>query len=322
MHMANVHLATPPAISRGSPIHVIAGLLLIIGGMTADGRVLAAGFWSGLQIMQEVHRRQRQFPYVYEEHSIVLVDSTGQRDTRQARLYSRVEDNGELKILYIFESPAEVRGVTLMAVRGADGKTATSIYLPAFGDRFIKSSLTGSNGNFLGTDFTIEDLIAEDLGAYRYVRRDDEKAEGLDYFVIDVYPSGQGPVSGHPLKRHYVRQDCFVITRTDYFDNQGRLYKQLRKYDLKKLGDEIWGANMILMEDKKLQQQSLIKVDRRVFSKDYVPEEMFSRDWVLTNYPPLQQPQTAGGDTAVNAREDGKTDAGKSSATATGQKQP
>jgi len=275
-------------------LRLITGLVLALCLVAVESQSHAAGFWNGLQIMQEVHRRHQLFPYVYEEHSIVLQDDMGQRDTRQAQLYTRVEDSGEAKIMYIFQAPLEVKGVTLMAVREPDGKTDTSIYLPAFGDQFIESSWTGSGGTFLGTDFSVEDLTAETLRDYRYVRRDDKKISDMDYFVIDVYPAdGHKSTGGHPLKRHFVRQDNFFITRTDYFDAQGRLSKQMHKYDLKQLDNEMWGAGLILMDDKKLMHQSIIKIDRRIFSIDYVPEEMFSRDWILATYPPLQQQQTA-----------------------------
>lgn len=310
MHCDCQQPLTLPAVRDAAGMRMLAaGIMFAVSLAAAVNQAYAAGFSSGLQIMQEVHRRHRQFPYVYEEHSIILVDSMGQRDTRKARLYTRVEDNGEIKILYIFEAPAAVKGVTLMAIRKPDGKTNTSIYLPAFGDQFIKSSWAGSNGNFLGTDFSVEDLTAEVLDDYRYVRRDDQKIGGMGYFVIDVYPAGEQAGDAHPIKRHYVRQDCFFITRTDYFDRQGRLYKQMHAYDLKKLGDEMWGAGELLMQDKKLDHQSIIKVDRRVFSIDYVPEDMFSKKWILAAYPPLDRQQTAENDTGNSDGDGNKTDA-------------
>lgn len=283
--------ATCPIVDRCSRLRILAVILLLIGGTTAVDRAHAAVSLSGLQIMTRVHSRLQQFPYVYEEQSIILVDSMGQRDTRQARFYTRMEKNGELKIMYVFESPEEVKGVTLLATRKADGKTETEIYLPALGDRFIKSSWAGSSGNFLGTDFSVEDLTAENLKDYAYQRRADQKIDGVDYFVIDVFPAGRASMSGHPLKRHYVRQDNFFITRTDYFDQLGRLQKQMNKYDVRRLGDDMWAANMVLMDNKQLHHQTILKIDRRIFSRYYVPETMFTQKWILAAYPPLAQQQ-------------------------------
>lgn len=303
MYNAGRKPATRPIADRRPRLRMLVLIMLVIGGLAAADRSRAAADRNGLQIMTEVHRRHQQFPYVYEEQSIILVDSMGQRDTRQARLYTRMEKNGELKIMYIFESPEEVKGVTLMATRQADGATDTQMYLPALGDSFIKSSWTGSSGNFLGTDFSVEDLTMENLGDYTYQRRPDKKIDDTDYFVIDVFPAGRDPASGHPLKRHYIRQDNFFITRTDYFDQQGRLLKQMNKYDLRQLGNGTWAANMVLMDNKQLHHQSILKVDRRIFSKDYVPEKMFSRKWILAAYPPLDQQQAAQADAATGDRD-------------------
>lgn len=317
----NLQPAIQPAHCRHSRAILLTGILLVIFCTTVGGRVIAAGFWNGKQLMQEVHRRHQQFPYVYEEHSIILVDSAGQRDTRQARLYSRLEENGVFKILYIFQEPEEVKGVTLMATREPDDKTSTYMYLPAFGDHFIESSWTGSGGNFLGTDFSVEDLTAENLEDYDYERRDDKKIDDINYFVVDVFPTKGKPDSRFPLKRHFIRQDCFFITRTDYFDKQGRLKKQLNKYDLKQLDQEMWRANIVIMDDRRLNHQSIIKIDRRIFSTDYVPEEMFSEKWILANYPPLQQQETAAGNTDDSVQDGGSGGGETLSSAAQGQEQ-
>lgn len=272
------------------PAHI--SVLCLVCGLLISFPVMSDGFWSGRQLMEEVYRRHEQYPYVYEEHTMVMVDRMGNRDTRQARRYTRVEENDEVKLLYIFDSPPEVKGVTLMAIRSPEGKASGKIYLPAYGDTFIESTGAGSDGNFLGTDFSAEDLTAENLDLYDYVRLDNKTIHEVDYFVVDVYPSGNGPEDQHSLRRHFIRQDCFYITRTDYFDSQGRLSKQMSQYDLRQLDDEMWRAGIILMVDKKLHHQSIIKINRRIFSEDYVPEEIFSEKWVLANNPPLPTPET------------------------------
>ena len=47
---------------------------------------------------------------------------------------------------------------------------------------------------------------------------------------------------------------------------------------------------MILMEDSKEQHRSLIKIDRRVFSRDYVSEDIFTADWLFKNHPFVSTP--------------------------------
>ena len=43
---------------------------------------------TGRQIMDAVYGRHQQYPFVYEEQSMVLVDRRGKRETRKLRRYS------------------------------------------------------------------------------------------------------------------------------------------------------------------------------------------------------------------------------------------
>jgi hypothetical protein len=52
----------------------------------------------------------------------------------------------------------------------------------------------------------------------------------------------------------------------------------------------MWRADMILMEDSKEHHKSLIKINRRIFSRDYVSAEIFTADWLFKNYPHVSTP--------------------------------
>ncbi len=240
---------------------------------------------SGIEIMEEVQKRHQQFPYIYEEQSMVMEDSHGDRDTRKARRYSRVEEDGSVKFLLLFDYPLEVKGVALLASRDADGNTRKYIYLPAFGQQLIESTGEGSNDNFLGTDFTVENLTGEMLSDHYYARRDDREIDSVKYFILDVYHANDQLSEEQILRRHFIRQDNLYITLTHHFDKQGRVSRVQSHHDVKAVDGDMWRANMILMEDKKEQHQSLIKISQRIFSHDYVPAEVFTAEWLYENHP-------------------------------------
>lgn len=248
--------------------------------------------FNGRGLMEEVYQRHRQFPYVYEEQSMVLIDRNGNRDTRRCRRYSRVEEDGTAKFLLLFDSPREVRGVALLAIRTPDGEMRKSVYLPAYGNSLIESGGEGGNENFLGTDFSVENIVGEELSDYRYVRRRNEKIEGVLYYVVDVYRPDDDPDGHHPVKRHYILADNFYIARTDYFDESGRLRKQRTHHDIRAVDGRMWRSGMILMDDKREQHRTLIKIRRRVFSRDYVPAELFTKEWLFNNRPHVASKDT------------------------------
>ena len=255
---------------------------------------------TGLAIMQEVYNRHQQFAFIYEEQSMVMIDRNGDRDTRKIRRYSRVEDDGTAKFLLLFDSPDEISGVALLANRDASGKTNKYIYLPAFGEQLFENVSSGRDGNFLGTDFSIESLTGEVLDDYIYVRRPDKKSYEVTYFVIDVYQMEEGlsedmiPTDKQAIRRHFISKNNLYITKTEYFDKQGRVRKRLSHHDLKPVDGKMWRADMILMEDSNEHHQSLIKINRRVFSRDYVSAEIFTADWLFKNYPFISTPDIDG----------------------------
>ncbi|MFH2218902.1 MAG: outer membrane lipoprotein-sorting protein [Pseudomonadota bacterium] len=241
--------------------------------------------WDGRRIMEEGFKRHELFPYVFEEQTMVLLDGAGNRDVRKMRRFTRVETDGTVKFLLVFDNPAEVRGVALLAVRQRSGTLETGIYLPAFGKEIKSTEGKNRSNPFLGTDFAVEDLTTEALADFNYVRKEDRKLDKIPFFVVEAFPKNAEieQTTGYSLCRHFIRQDNFFIVRTDYYDPRGRFLKRKTHHDLKSVGDGMWRSNMILMENHKARHSTLIKIDRRVFSRDYVPSEIFTTEWLLSD---------------------------------------
>ena len=54
--------------------------------------------------MDESFKRHKLFPYVFEEQTMILIDNAGNRETRKLRRFSRMEDSGTVKYLFVFDS--------------------------------------------------------------------------------------------------------------------------------------------------------------------------------------------------------------------------
>ncbi len=240
---------------------------------------------NGYMIMDQVTKRHELYPYVFEEQTMILMDNASNRNVRKLRRFSLVEKNGTAKYLLVVDDPVEVRGVALLAVKQYSGNMQGGIYLPAFGKELISNSGNNRGNSFLDTDFAIEDLTVENLTDFRYERVDDINMNNVDYFVVESFPQNEEVEqnTGYSLRRHYIRQDNFFIIRTDYFDRRGRFLKQQTCHDVKRVDGTMWRANMVLMKNFKIQHKTLIKINRRIFSRDYVPAEMFTTDWLLQN---------------------------------------
>ncbi len=269
-------------------------LLLAPGLSIGDGReqpIDPFERWTGREILDLVYERHQQFPYVYEEQSMIMIDQNGHKNTRKLRRYSRADESGKVKFLLLFDSPLDVKGVALLAQREQDGRAKHSFYLPAFGKTFIENTLDPegkSEDNFLGTDYSIENLVGDSLDHHQHVRRDDTNINDTDYFVVDVYDLNSPLEEGRSERRHYVRKDNLYISRTDHFDEIGRLQKRQTNHDLTNVHGDIWRANMMMMNNLQQEHRTIIKINRRVFSADYVPSEVFTERWIVSNQPPLE----------------------------------
>ena len=246
--------------------------------------------WSGRELLDLVYERHQQYPYVYEEQSMILIDRYGHKNTRKLRRYSRAYESGTVNFLLLFDSPLEVRGVALLAQREQDGRSRQSFYLPAFGDTFIENT-PGPEGksedNFLGTDYSISNLVGDTLDHHKHIRRDDTNINETDYFVVDVYDLNSQS-EDKPERRHYIKKDNLYISRTDHFDKIGRLQKRQTNHDVAKVHGDMWRANMMMMDNLQKEHRTIIKINKRVFSSDYVPREIFSESWIIANQPPIE----------------------------------
>lgn len=235
--------------------------------------------------MEEVLKRHEMFPYVFEEQTMILMDDAGNRDVRKMRRFSRVEKDKTVKYLLVFDYPLEIKGVALLAIYQNSAEGESGIYLPALGKQLKLNVGNSRSSYFLGTDFAIEDLTAEVLSDFRYVRVADQKINKINYYVVEAFPQDKkvAQSTAYSLRRHFIRPDNLFIVRTDYFDRRGRFFKRQTNHDLKKVDGDMWRANMILMENQKERHKTLIKINHRVFSHDYVPAEMFTSTWLLEN---------------------------------------
>jgi hypothetical protein len=142
-------------------------------------------------------------------------------------------------------------------------------------------------GTIMGTDFTLEQLFGEQLTAWQYVLAGQRKLGNTNHYIIDVYVAGSNVATARPIRRHYVREDNYYLSRTDYLDKDGRMQKQRTSYDLRQSGSESWRAGMVLMENLVADHTTLLKVNRTIYSVGFVPDEVFTHEWLYRNQPPI-----------------------------------
>jgi hypothetical protein len=233
-------------------------------------------------IMDLVRAHQPRACCVYQEMTMILSDAAGERGLRRVRWFERREPDGSSRLLLVFLSPTEVRGAAVMATRDAQGAPRGEVYLPALGRPLDVAGKTAGAMPLAGSDFRLADLLRGEPRDFTYAREADAEIDRSMHYVIRATPVPQAQRRNDGgSRRHFVRKGDHFLARTDYHDMRGVLSRRQSFRDPREIEPGVWQADMILMEDFGERHRTLLKVERRVLSPDYVPPEIFSRQWLL-----------------------------------------
>ena len=198
--------------------------------------------------------------HLYEEQSMILTDRQGHHTVRSTRFYAQSDGTHQLKLLVI-ETPFELKGSRQMLEPTSSGSTeANKADVPVF-----------------GSDFSVADLAGEKTTDHRYETSGGIDLDRVPHHRVRAVPATISRSRSSPGERLlYLRKDNLFISRVDYLDREGRLIKRLSYRDPRANDSGAWHAGMLLMENFKEGRRSLLKVDRRVESPDYIPAAVFA----------------------------------------------
>lgn len=236
---------------------VVFALLLLSACLSTAARAQ-----SGRELIEESLRRHAPPASVYEEQTLVLSDPQGRYTVRTARRYARHDANGDTDLL-VMETPAESKGTAIYVDRATAGGTRHG---------------TAASSPVFGSTFSVADLEGEQTRNFTYERDDDRDLDRVPHFVLRVLPADESVARATEYRERliYLRKDNLFISRIDYRDSEGRLTRRQTFRDPQPDESGIWRPGMILMEDLRDGRRTLLKVERRVHSPDYVPAAVFA----------------------------------------------
>ena len=224
---------------------------------------LAAGAWAqeGRALIEASVKRHAPPAYVYQEQTLILSDSLGQHTVRTARFYERNDESGDKRLL-VLQTPADLRGAAVFVARDAHGggRRGPDPASPVF-----------------GADFSVSDFEDEQPRDFLYGLEDSQDLDRISHHVLRATPRDDAisRATGYGVRRIFLRKDNLFVSRVDFLDRQGRVIKRRTFRDPRPDESGAWRAGMILTEDLRDNRRTLVKVERRVHSPDYVPEGVF-----------------------------------------------
>jgi len=233
---------------------LILGISLSVWALTAD------------EILDEVEARTSEFETQRAKAKMILVDANGKTEERETIMYTKDEGDDVLSLIVRFLSPAEVKNVTLLSLEDGD---KIYLYMPAF--RKVRR-IAGSerNENFMGTDFTYDDLG----GSYS---REDYQSTLIDetdeIYLLELIPRKED--SNYSKLIMEVDKEKFYFRKIEFYDLEGNLWKVIEIPQIKEEEDGSITIMKMEMTDLKEEHQTIIEMEEIEKNVD-LPDNFFS----------------------------------------------
>ncbi|GAK55972.1 hypothetical protein U27_02933 [Candidatus Vecturithrix granuli] len=201
-----------------------------------------------------------------DQHSLMtmlLIDKNGDQKERKSELFERAKADTRL---VRFLAPADQKGISFLSL--PDDKMY--LYLPAFKKiRTIASHV--KNESFAGTDMSYDDIST--LG---YAKDHDLKLLEMtdEFYVLELTPR-LGTEKDYSRLNYSVRKDNFYPVKTEYYDQNGNLWKVMERRQIEKIG-EYWIAKETEMTDLRKEHSTKSLVDTVEFDTN-LADEVFSQ---------------------------------------------
>jgi len=203
----------------------------------------------GNQILKDIDKVMTGPTDIYENVSITLIDKTGKKQVRTAKVWMKGKD----KRLFKFTSPSSSKGIAFLSLP----KNVMYLYMPAFGkERRIATSV--KNQKFAGTDLTYDEMQAKDysvLYSAKYL-----KTEG-NTWVLKLTPKEKSAYSKLIMK---VDKTTKLPTLVESFDKGNNKVKTTTMI-FAKLG-KYWYAKKITVKDLKTKHSTIMTVSSVKFN--------------------------------------------------------
>ncbi len=176
-----------------------------------------------------------------------LINKNG--STRIRKISSFAMDVGaDVKTIMFFLYPNDVKGTGFLTYNYDDINKEDDkwLYLPAMKKTRRISGKSSKTDYFMGSDFTYDDIGKRNVDEDTHKLLREESANGYDYYVIESTPNKSGEIFTKKLV--WVRKDCLIAEKVEFYDKMGKLHRKLQSSDIKQV-DGFWTVGKMEMQN-------------------------------------------------------------------------
>ena len=211
--------------------------------------------------------------------SLTIHSKKGSDRIREVIMKSK--DYGDVsKEVIVFTSPKDVSGTGYLMFeykedsKGNKKDSDNWLYLPAMKKtRRIASSGSESEGSFMGTDFTYQDMGDRSLNKYDYNLLGEEAVDGVDCYKVECI-SKKG-TEKDPRYITYIGKTDYIMRKCEFFDRQNQLHRLLTCTDFTAIKG-FTTAQKMKMENVQTGTWSLIETKNIAYDEEDIDDSLFT----------------------------------------------
>jgi len=211
--------------------------------------------------------------------TLTIHSKKGSERVRQVIMKSK--DYGDVeKQVIVFTTPKDVAGTGYLMFEyeeDANGNKKDSdnwLYMPAMKKtRRIASSGSESEGSFMGTDFTYQDMGDRNINKYDYKLLEDEVVNGVECYKVECI--SKDGTEKDPRNISYISKDDFILQKCDFYDRQNQLHRVLTCTDFTTIKG-FKTARKMKMENVQSGTWSLIESKNIIYDEEDLNDSLFT----------------------------------------------
>ncbi len=247
------------------------------------------GLWAGPAWGQQptgraIMERYKEQDYTNDQTSqlrMTLVRSSGGKRERTLTYVTKTDAEGNRKMLIRFTAPADIAKTGFLAIEHSDREDDRWLYLPSL-RKTRRIAGADKTDDFVGSEFTYEDLESEKLDLHEYERLGTETVEGVEAWVVAAVPNDSKKIeeTGYSRRELWVSSDHYVIVQAKYYDKDGAYVKRFGASDIRQVpGSEKRRAYYMTMKDVRSGDQTVLETLELTIDGG-VPNDFFSERYL------------------------------------------
>lgn len=182
---------------------------------------------------------------------------------RERRLISYSIDVGknkkDRKSVMFFQYPGDVKGTGFLTwdYDEAHRDNDKWLYLPAMKKTRRISGSSAKQDYFMGSDFTYDDMGSRNVDEDTHRLLGEETIDGKKCWKLESMPNDKREI--YSRKVSWIRQDCLIALKVEYYDKMGKLHRCLELSDITKV-EGFWIAQKLHMTNVQTGHQTILEI--------------------------------------------------------------